>query len=199
MVILWFPWWCGSCLHSLRNIHTNAEFSRKGGWSPGGWDCCLNGPSKITWIIVARLKNLLTLIKQPSAESNSWLSHKLIHKPICKFVSSCLQFLNCLCRWFREPVALLDIIHNAWARSYRLVIKIPIFLLSSFKVHIFFYYSHLLSKWTHTQTHMHIHTHTHVRLFLGQIKYSFIFYFRKLLQFCGCACPFHTVILPIFC
>ena len=105
-----------SCLCLLRN--------------PSECDRCPNSPTEIMWIIVAHLKILLTLIKHPSAESNSWLSHKLIHKPVCKWISPCLQFLSCysLCRWLSEPVAVLHIIHYAWDRSYRVVIKIPIFL-----------------------------------------------------------------------
>lgn len=121
---LWFLWWCSSCLCSHRNIQANVEFSQKGGPEAlGTGTAVLNGPTEIMWIIIVHLKNLLTLIKQPSAESNSWLWHKLIHKPICKFISSCLQFLKCFCRWCGEPVALLSIIYNSWARSYQLVIK----------------------------------------------------------------------------
>lgn len=147
---LWFPWWCCSCLCSLKNIQANVEFSKKR--YPGG----LRLLSKWSnWNYVnycSSSENLLTLIKQPSTESNSWLSHKLIHKLICKFISSCFQFLNCFCRWFREPVTLLYIIHNAWARLYQFVIKIPVFFcyLSS-RSRFLLLFSSILQMDTHTR------------------------------------------------
>jgi len=74
---------------------------------------------------------------------------------------------------FGEAVLLLShIIHNAWTRSYQLVIKIPIFHALFLQDLFFFYYSHILFQ---MDTHSCIHTHTVIYMWPQELYFDVIF------------------------